>query len=178
MFCRVCGNIMNDNEKVCSRCGALRADLSGAKETRVCSVCGNPINGDVEFCNKCGASVGNGTFTGYVVQSAPAVGGKSKIAAGLLGIFLGGYGVHNFYLGYTKKAVLQLVLSVGGLIATWVFYFLGLVLSVVGVGILLFIPAILCAFVPSAVGVWTLIESIMILCGKIKVDGKGNPLAN
>lgn len=25
---------------------------------------------------------------------------KSKMAAGLLGIFLGSFGVHNFYLGY------------------------------------------------------------------------------
>ena len=30
---------------------------------------------------------------------------KSKIVAGLLGLFLGGLGVHNFYLGYTGKAV-------------------------------------------------------------------------
>lgn len=36
---------------------------------------------------------------------------KSKMTAGLLGIFLGGYGIHNFYLGYTKKAVIQLILS-------------------------------------------------------------------
>lgn len=36
---------------------------------------------------------------------------KSKIAAGLLGIFLGGWGVHNFYLGYTSKAVIQIVVS-------------------------------------------------------------------
>ena len=35
---------------------------------------------------------------------------KSKIAAGLLGIFLGSFGVHNFYLGYTGKAVAQLLL--------------------------------------------------------------------
>ena len=28
-------------------------------------------------------------------------GNKSKMAAGLLGIFLGTFGVHNFYLGYT-----------------------------------------------------------------------------
>ena len=33
---------------------------------------------------------------------------KSKMAAGLLGIFLGCFGVHNFYLGYTTKAVIQL----------------------------------------------------------------------
>ena len=26
---------------------------------------------------------------------------KSKVAAGLFGIFLGSFGVHNFYLGFT-----------------------------------------------------------------------------
>ena len=167
---------MNDNERVCSRCGALRADVGGAKETRVCSVCGNPLNAGAEFCNKCGAGVDGKAPTGYVAQSAPAVGGKSKIAAGLLGIFLGSYGVHNFYLGYTKKAVLQLVLSVGGIIGAWICYILGIILSVVYIGFLFFIPAIALAAASSAVGVWALIEGILILCGKINVDGKGNPL--
>lgn len=37
---------------------------------------------------------------------------KSKMAAGLLGIFLGSFGVHNFYLGYTGKAVAQLLHTV------------------------------------------------------------------
>ncbi|WP_172119312.1 NINE protein [Actinomyces faecalis] len=36
---------------------------------------------------------------------------KSKLAAGLLGIFLGGLGIHNFYLGNTGKAVTQLLIS-------------------------------------------------------------------
>jgi hypothetical protein len=45
---------------------------------------------------------------------------KSKVVAGLLGIFLGTFGVHRFYLGYTKIGVIQLVVSlvtcgVGGL---------------------------------------------------------------
>lgn len=39
---------------------------------------------------------------------------KSKLAAGLLGIFLGCFGVHNFYLGNTGKAVAQLLLTVIG----------------------------------------------------------------
>ena len=34
---------------------------------------------------------------------------KSKIIAGILGIFLGGFGIHNFYLGRTTRAVIQLV---------------------------------------------------------------------
>ncbi len=36
---------------------------------------------------------------------------KSKMAAGLLGIFLGGWGIHNFYLGFTKKAIIQIIVS-------------------------------------------------------------------
>lgn len=36
---------------------------------------------------------------------------KSKMAAGLLGIFLGAWGVHNFYLGFTKKAVIQIIVT-------------------------------------------------------------------
>jgi TM2 domain-containing membrane protein YozV len=37
---------------------------------------------------------------------------KSKMAAGLLQIFLGGFGVGRFYLGYTNIGVLQLVVTV------------------------------------------------------------------
>ena len=39
---------------------------------------------------------------------------KSKIAAGLLGIFLGCFGIHNFYLGYNVKGGIQLGLTVLG----------------------------------------------------------------
>ncbi|QPL05202.1 MULTISPECIES: TM2 domain-containing protein [Actinomyces] len=37
---------------------------------------------------------------------------KSKMAAGLLAIFLGALGIHNFYLGHTGRAVAQLLISV------------------------------------------------------------------
>jgi len=37
---------------------------------------------------------------------------KSKMAAGLLGIFLGSWGVHNFYLGFTNKAIIQIIVSI------------------------------------------------------------------
>lgn len=53
---------------------------------------------------------------------APAA-GKSRVIVGVLGILLGSLGVHNFYLGFTKKAVLQLVLSIitFGLAGIWGF---------------------------------------------------------
>lgn len=53
---------------------------------------------------------------GYGAQysyGAPAqVGGKSKIVAGILGILLGVFGVHNFYLGRTGRAVAQLLITI------------------------------------------------------------------
>lgn len=36
---------------------------------------------------------------------------KSKLAAGLLGIFLGSFGIHRFYLGYTNIGILQIVVT-------------------------------------------------------------------
>lgn len=40
--------------------------------------------------------------------------GKSKVAAGLLAIFLGGLGVHKFYLGYTTQGVILLLMTILG----------------------------------------------------------------
>lgn len=62
---------------------------------------------------------------------------KSKLAAGLLGIFLGVFGVHNFYLGHTGKAVGQLLITI------------------LSFGMLWFVSSI-----------WGLIEGILILCSK------------
>ena len=36
---------------------------------------------------------------------------KSRLAAGLLGIFLGGLGIHRFYLGYTTLGIVQLLVT-------------------------------------------------------------------
>jgi TM2 domain-containing membrane protein YozV len=37
---------------------------------------------------------------------------KSKLVAGLLQLFLGGFGIGRFYLGYTSIGVLQIVVTV------------------------------------------------------------------
>ncbi|MGV4413964.1 TM2 domain-containing protein [Chryseobacterium sp. T1] len=36
---------------------------------------------------------------------------EKKVAAGILAILLGAFGVHKFYLGYTKAGVIQLILT-------------------------------------------------------------------
>ncbi len=53
------------------------------------------------------------------MSTEPTQGDKSKVVAGILGILLGGLGIHKFYLGYTKEGIIQILLSfvcVGGLI--------------------------------------------------------------
>ncbi len=59
-------------------------------------------------------------FAGVAAGAPPVVTGtawpapipqKSRIAAGVLGIFLGGLGVHRFYLGYTAIGVVQIVVT-------------------------------------------------------------------
>ena len=37
---------------------------------------------------------------------------NKKLAAGLLGIFLGSFGLHKFVLGYTKAGLIMLLLTV------------------------------------------------------------------
>jgi len=61
---------------------------------------------------------GHGWAPGYG-QPGPAYGmvpydpqAKSKLAAGLFGIFLGGFGVHRFYLGYTTIGIVQIVVTI------------------------------------------------------------------
>ncbi|WP_028047860.1 TM2 domain-containing protein [Cellulomonas sp. URHE0023] len=44
---------------------------------------------------------------------------KSKIAAGLLGIFLGGFGIHRFYLGYTGIGLTMLLVGIIGGVLTF-----------------------------------------------------------
>ena len=53
---------------------------------------------------------------------------KNKLLAGLLGIFLGVFGIHNFYLGFNKKAVTQLLITVLSLgLLSWVSAIWGLI---------------------------------------------------
>jgi TM2 domain-containing membrane protein YozV len=37
---------------------------------------------------------------------------NKKILAGILGIFLGSFGIHKFILGYNKEGIIQLILSI------------------------------------------------------------------
>lgn len=44
------------------------------------------------------------------MSDGKAAGAEKKVVAGILGILLGGLGIHKFYLGYTKEGVIQILL--------------------------------------------------------------------
>ncbi len=63
---------------------------------------------------------------------------KNKVAAGLLGIFLGGLGIHKFYLGFTGPGLVFLLVNTIGFAVTWIMLFipnvvLGLIAFVEGI---------------------------------------------
>lgn len=72
-----------------------------------CSSCGAIIKRQAEICVKCGVRVSGRTSEAASVEFS----GKSRLTAGLLGIFLGSIGVHRFYLGNIGIGILQIVLS-------------------------------------------------------------------
>lgn len=134
MFCKNCGaKYMSDEAVMCVQCGCAKGT-----GMNFCHNCGQPIQPNSAVCLNCGVP----TVGGVVGPDA-----KSKLTAGLLGIFLGAFGVHNFYLGYTGKAIAQVLITV-----------------------------LSCFVLSFASGIWGLIEGILILTGNIAVDGKGNPL--
>lgn len=51
-------------------------------------------------------------YPGYPGLAYPDLEAKSRMTAGLLGIFLGAFGVHRFYLGYLSIGVLQILVTI------------------------------------------------------------------
>ncbi len=130
MYCKNCGNEMHDQAVVCVKCG-----VAAGQGASFCQNCGATTTPGANVCVQCGVAL----------QTPVAVGEqKSKIAAGLLGIFLGVFGVHNFYLGYTGKALAQLLITV-----------------------------LSCFTLAIVSEIWGLIEGIQILTGSISTDAKG-----
>lgn len=110
---------------------------------KYCSNCGSELKDGADICLKCGKIVNTAKAT--EINKDPYA--KSKLVAGILGILLGCFGVHNFYLGYTSKAIAQLLIT------------------------------LLSCFILSPISaIWGLIEGIMILTGNIDTDSDGKKL--
>jgi TM2 domain-containing membrane protein YozV len=142
MYCKSCGKEMpNSQSTVCVSCGVPKGKGSG-----FCPNCGCQVATDAVVCVKCGCSIKTQAGIG---SGAP----KSKLVAGLLAIFLGALGIHNFYLGFTTKGIIQLLVSVIGGIFT-------------------------CGIATIGIEIWALVEGIMILTGSKDTDAFGNNLSD
>ena len=137
MFCRQCGKPIDDGQELCEDCKNV-ANVNSSANT----------NTNANMNNGTNPTVNVNVNTGYTNPN-PNASQKSKIAGGLLGIFLGGLGVHNFYLGFTGKAVAQLLITV-----------------------------LSCGILSPVSAIWGLIEGILILCGNITTDANGNTLSD
>ncbi len=120
---------------------------------KFCINCGQELDDNASFCYNCGKKItedkkeeynSNNSGSGVSITTK-----KSKIAAGLFGIFLGSLGIHNFYLGYNSKGMAQLLISV-----------------------------LSCFTLSFISAIWGFIEGILILTGSINTDSEGNTLAD
>ena len=133
MYCKNCGARFLDDSKSCKSCGFTRGNgLS------YCPECGRKAEKGDETCRYCGATI-------FSMQSEKA---KSRALAGWLGVFLGMLGIHNFYLGYVKKGLMQMILS--------------LLVSILSFGYAL-----------PVVWIWGFIDGFRILRGYVRVDAWG-----
>ena len=137
MYCKNCGNEIPNNAAVCVKCG-VAVNIGSS----YCQNCGRPTMPGATACTNCGVFLAN-------IQSSSQQ--KSKLAAGLLGIFLGGLGIHNFYLGNTNRGLVQLLVC-------------------------LIAGAVTCGIASIAMQIWGFIEGILILTGNINTDANGIPL--
>jgi len=96
VYCRNCGKEIAEQAVVCISCGC--SPLTGKK---YCQNCAADTDPSAEVCINCGVKLATEQPTGE----------KSKIVAGILGILLGGLGIHRFYLGYTVIGIIQIVVT-------------------------------------------------------------------
>lgn len=145
MFCKYCGKEIEDGKEVCDECASKQTNVENVNEEpvkeSVVTESTSPIKDNtVNNSNNTANTTVNNTTNNSVNQ-------KSKVAAGLFAIFLGSFGVHNFYLGFTGKAVAQLLITV-----------------------------LSCGILSPVSAIWGLIEGILILTGETSKDAYGNDL--
>lgn len=106
---------------------------------------GQPMYATGGFGGDPSAPYGRDPFTGEPLSD------KSKVAAGLLQLFLGGFGAGRFYIGSNGIAVAQLITLI-----------LGWLLAIILIGYLILL----------GLGIWVIVDAIMIFTGSVR-DSRG-----
>lgn len=98
MFCKNCGEAMNDNQAICLKCG-----VKAGEGASFCPNCGGATAPNAEVCMNCGVAL-KGAKKGDLA-------GKDKLTIALICFFFGGIGIHNFMMGENKKGIIKIVLT-------------------------------------------------------------------
>ena len=88
--------------RYCTRCGAINDEAA-----QYCTSCQAPlssVSGNVGYQPM--QSVNPAQMTDW-----KQIGADKKIIAGILGILVGGFGVHKFVLGYTTEGLIQIAIT-------------------------------------------------------------------
>jgi TM2 domain-containing membrane protein YozV/RNA polymerase subunit RPABC4/transcription elongation factor Spt4 len=101
MYCRNCGREVPAGAEFCMSCG-----VRPQNGNTFCHNCGAATSAQQEICIKCGARLPRPSNF-----SLGAPGERTRLVAGLLGVFLGGFGVHRFYLGYIGIGIVQIIVT-------------------------------------------------------------------
>ena len=106
MYCKSCGEPMQDNQAVCTRCGTKKGEGNA-----YCANCGQPLQPGADVCLTCGVSV----------KKNDQLAGQDKIILAFVCFILGGLVIHCFMMGETKKGIVRIVASfccgIGAIIA-------------------------------------------------------------
>ena len=141
MYCRNCGTQMGEKDKNCVSCDYLRGH-----GVNYCPDCGAPTKARARKCPECCGTL-------FVLRNLKP---RRRFTAALLAFTIGMFGFHNFYLGYMRRALLQLTLSV------------------LSLAIMLFFQFYLVCGVPIFTYVWACFEGIKLVIGNTRVDADGN----
>ena len=80
--------------------------------SKKCVSCGSELEDDDLFCENCGAKQEIIEEPKNPKEVTPTTKKpKSKVAAALLALFLGGFGIHDFYLGHVFWGIVKLILT-------------------------------------------------------------------
>lgn len=168
MYCKACGKELHPDTEICMGCG-----VPVGKGSSFCPNCGGAVEKDAVICVHCGKTL---------QEPKPEIpkDAKSRVVAGILGIFLGAFGVHNFYLKRTGRAVIQLLLG-GFFVIAYMVTVTDMILSLImmqvtvgqfAAGAVVTTVGAFCMIIST---VWSFVEAILLLCGSTKVDGRGRP---
>jgi TM2 domain-containing membrane protein YozV len=90
--------------------------------TRYCTKCGAINDEMAQYCTNCQAPLSSVSSGYQPMQSVnpgagpmtdwKTLGADKKIVAGILGILVGGLGVHKFVLGYTTEGIIQIAITI------------------------------------------------------------------